>query len=117
MINAQSTNKFVQPTIWSSLLFVHAASSVSVEELAFLNNMSLSAFKRAFRQHFGSSPGKWLMHYRLEQAHSQLSQGKSPSEVWPNAGYQDHSSFSKAFRRTFGYSPSEVGRFGTMVEP
>ncbi len=99
------------------IVSTHASSSISVEELAFLSHMSLSTFKRAFRQHFGSSPGKWLMHYRLEQAHSQLSQGKSPSEVWPNAGYQDHSSFSKAFRRAFGYSPSEVGRFSTMVEP
>lgn len=99
------------------IVSTHASSSVSVEELAFLSHMSLSTFKRAFRKHFGSSPGKWLMHYRLEQSHSQLSQGKSPSEVWQNAGYQDHSSFSKAFRRTFGYSPSDVGRFSTMVEP
>lgn len=85
----------------------HALKTVSIEELAFLCHMSLSGFKRAFKAHYGLSPGKWLLERRLEQALVLLKAGTPPSQVYHQVGYQDHSSFSQAFRKRYGYSPSQ----------
>lgn len=87
----------------------YALQSLSIEELAFLCHMSLSGFKRAFKAHYGVSPGKWLLERRLEQAQLLLKSGTPPSQVFHRVGYQDHSSFSLAFRKYYGYPPSQLG--------
>lgn len=47
-------------------------STLSVEEIAFLCNMSLSSFKRIFEKVYFKSPGKWLKQKRLEHAAVQI---------------------------------------------
>ena len=37
------------------------ANNISIEELAFLCNMSLSTFKRRFVKMYGTSPRKWML--------------------------------------------------------
>ena len=83
-------------------------STLSVEEIAFLCNMSLSSFKRNFEKLHNESPGKWLKQKRLEHAAVQIKSFKrNPAEVYLESGYADYSSFSYSFKKQFGVCPKE----------
>ncbi|MGH1518671.1 helix-turn-helix domain-containing protein [Chryseobacterium sp. JK1] len=80
----------------------------TIDELAFLCNMSPSTFKRRFEHLYNTSPQKWLLSKRMELSADLLrSSDIIPSQVFYRVGYQNHSSFSEAFRKHFGITPSQ----------
>ncbi|MFZ4930523.1 helix-turn-helix domain-containing protein [Chryseobacterium sp. Mn2064] len=80
----------------------------TIDELAFLCNMSTSTFKRRFEHLYNTSPQKWLLNKRMELSADLLrSSDTIPSQVFYRVGYQNHSSFSEAFRKHFGITPSQ----------
>jgi AraC-like DNA-binding protein len=82
--------------------------NISVEELAFLCNMSLSTFKRRFSRLYNIVPGKWLVQRKMEMAAHLLKHShEKPADVYHKVGYENHSSFSAAFKQAFGVSPRE----------
>lgn len=82
--------------------------TITVEELAFLCNMSLSTFKRKFGRVYGTSPIKWLLQKRMELAADLLlHQQEKPSEVYHKVGYENHSSFTQSFKQVYGVTPRE----------
>lgn len=83
-------------------------SNLSLIEIAFLVNMSLSTFKRHFIKEYKMNPGKWLQKKRLTHAKNILDNGdKKPSEIFLDYGYTSLSNFSIAFKNEFGYSPKK----------
>ena len=83
--------------------------NLKVEEIAFLCNMSLSTFKRHFKEEFQASPGKWLLDKRLEKAKILMEQRDvKASDVYLEIGYNNLSNFSTAFKNKFGISPKEL---------
>lgn len=96
-----AAQKFIR-TIENSYL-----SKLTLKELAFLCHMSVSTFKREFEKHYSESPIKWFQNKRLEHAHYLLSQEKSPSEVYFEAGYENLSSFSQAYKTKYGVTPKQ----------
>lgn len=96
----------------------HVGQLITVDELAFLCHMSTSTFKRRFREIYNTTPQKWLLTRKLEMAAELLrSTGESPSGVYLKVGYQNHSSFSEAFRNHFGSTPSEYQQRRLNVVP
>jgi AraC-like DNA-binding protein len=109
--------------------------TITVEELAFLCNMSLSTFKRKFARVYDTSPIKWLLQKRMELAadlllHQQDNRAKrrlrprrgkerrpdeGPSEVYHKVGYENHSSFTQSFKQVYGVTPREFQQ--RAVEP
>jgi len=86
----------------------HIGQLITVDELAFLCHMSTSTFKRRFSVIYHTTPQKWLLTKKMELAAELLkSAGESPSGVYLKVGYQNHSSFSEAFRNHFGNTPSD----------
>jgi AraC-like DNA-binding protein len=86
-------------------------STLSLTEIAFLANMSLSTFKRHFAKEYNLNPGKWLQQKRLNQAKELLDKGnKKPSEIFLDFGYTNLSNFSIAFKNEFGYSPKNSSK-------
>jgi AraC-like DNA-binding protein len=86
----------------------HIGLPITIEELAFLCNMSSSTFKRNFNRLYSTSPQQWLLERKLEKAAELLSfPDESPSGVYLKIGYKNHSSFSYAFRQHFGANPSD----------
>jgi AraC-like DNA-binding protein len=81
-------------------------NNINVEELAFLCNMSLSTFKRRFIKLYDMPPTEWFVQQRMKLA-KELLHHEKPSEIYYKVGYESHSSFSQAFRKTFGKSPKE----------
>lgn len=96
----------------------HIGQLITVDELAFLCHMSTSTFKRRFSDIYHTTPQKWLLIQKLEMASELLRSGvESPSGVYLKVGYQNHSSFSEAFRNHFGHTPSDYQQQQLNVVP
>jgi len=85
----------------------HFAFNVEMKQFAYLTGRSLATFKRDFEKIFHASPGRWLQQKRLEQAYYLIKdQGKKPSDVYLEVGFEDLSHFSFAFKKEFGKAPT-----------
>jgi len=83
-------------------------NNISVEEMAFLCNISLSTFKRRFSDIYGTSPSKWILQQRMAIAKGLLqNNSEKPGDVYHKVGYENHSSFTQVFKQTFGLTPKE----------
>jgi AraC-like DNA-binding protein len=81
---------------------------LTLKELAFLANMSVSTFKREFEKHFQQSPIKWFQQQRLEHAAFLLkNEAKRPSDIFETIGYENLSNFVQAFKTKFGVTPKQ----------
>ncbi len=84
-------------------------TSLTLEEISFLCNMSLSTFKRNFIKAYDVSPGRWLRDKRLLKAKELLENGElKSSDIYLNLGYNNLSNFSVAFKNKFGVNPKDV---------
>ena len=104
IINNSDNNsqRFIQ-TIESNQL-----NKLTIKELSFLSNMSVSTFKRQFEKHFHSSPSKWFQEKRLEHSAFLLkNKSKRPSDIYEEIGYENLSNFIQAFKMKFGITPKQ----------
>lgn len=100
--SSDDTQRFIQ-TIESNLF-----NKLTLKELAFLNGMSISTFKRVFEKNYGESPSKWFQNKRLEHAHYLLNQQeKTSSEIYFEVGYENLSSFIQAYKLKYGITPKQ----------
>ncbi len=101
--NSDNQNrKFVQ-TIESNRL-----NKLTIKELSFLSNMSVSTFKREFEKNFHSSPSRWFQDKRLEHSAFLLkNESKRPSDIFEEIGYENLSNFIQAFKIKFGVTPKQ----------
>lgn len=75
-------------------------------ELAAQADLHPVYFSRAFRQHYGCSPGEYLRRIRLERASGLLRHSRLPlAEVAAQCGYFDQSHFNRAFLRNYRLTP------------
>jgi len=83
--------------------------NVGLERFAYLTGRSLATFKRDFQKIFHTSPRSWLQQKRLQQAHYLIKEKQQrPSSVYLDLGFEDLSHFSFAFKKEFGFAPSEL---------
>lgn len=83
--------------------------NVSVERFAFLTGRSLSSFKRDFKKTYNATPSQWLVKKRLEEAHFLINEkNEKPSNIYLDLGFEDLSHFSFAFKKLFGYAPTQA---------
>ena len=69
-------------------------------------NMSLSAFKRWFRNNMGSSPAQWVIEKRLERArYLLLHKQRSVTVASFESGFHDVSYFIRKYRQHYGHTP------------
>jgi AraC-like DNA-binding protein len=82
--------------------------NLTLNEFAELCHRSLSSFKRDFKSHYNSTPGKWLLSKRLDLAANLLKTSDSNvSQIAFECGFEDLSHFSRTFKDKFGTNPSE----------
>lgn len=83
-------------------------NDLSLEEIAHFTGRSLATFKRDFKKISELSPQKWLIEKRLRVAHDKIrNQRKRVSDVYLEVGFKNLSHFSSAFKKQFGYAPTE----------
>lgn len=81
---------------------------VSIEQIAQSLSLDRRYLSRLFKKRYGISMREYLLGVRLDNAARLLSDGYGVSEAALMSGFEDRSDFSRAFRRKFGKSPSEL---------
>lgn len=84
----------------------HLREGASQEEAAAAAGMGLTTFKRLFRQTTGSSWAAYLAMRRMREARLLLACGVTVEHAARAVGYRSATSFSAAFARSCGMSPS-----------
>jgi len=89
----------------------HLAEEISLNALAELVDLSLYHFARAFKQSFGAPPHHYHMARRMDRARSLLQRSAlSVTEIGMQIGFRETSSFTRAFRKFTGLTPTEYRR-------
>jgi AraC family transcriptional regulator len=89
----------------------HLAEEISLAALAELADLSLYHFARTFTQSFGVPPHRYHMARRMDRARSLLQRpALSVTQIGAQIGFRETSSFTKAFRRFTGLTPTEYRR-------
>jgi AraC family transcriptional regulator len=89
----------------------HLAEEISLAALAELADLSLFHFARAFTQSFGVPPHRYHMARRMDLARRMLQKpALSVTEIGIQIGFRETSSFTRAFRRFTGLTPTEYRR-------
>jgi AraC family transcriptional regulator len=89
----------------------HLAEEIPLATLAGLVDLSLFHFARAFKQSFGVPPHRYHSARRMDRARSLLQRpALSVTQIGVQTGFRETSSFTRAFRRFTGLTPSEYRR-------
>jgi len=90
----------------------HFLYNLPLEKFGYLTGRSLTTFKKDFQKVFQTTPGRWLTRKRLEHAHYQISvNNRKPAEIFIEVGFENLSHFSFAFKKHFGYNPTDAQQF------
>lgn len=82
---------------------------IKLEEMAKSVGVSLSSLKRLFIEATQQTPGLFIRRLRMELAFRSLQNQKdSILEIALSSGFEDQSTFARAFKQMFGYSPSDA---------
>ncbi len=98
-----------QPKIGEVIAAIHEnpGGDWSVASLASIAGMSRSAFATAFSDILGDTPARYLTEVRMQQAKQWIIQENLRiAEVAERLRYDSEASFSRAFKRVMGASPS-----------
>jgi AraC family transcriptional regulator len=89
----------------------HLADSISLATLAQLARLSTYHFCRAFKQSFGVPPHRYHTGQRIERAKALLAKpSPSVTDIGLTVGFSQTSSFTAAFRRATGLTPTAYHR-------
>lgn len=97
----RQAEQFIRANINESCVLLSIAKQVG------MNDYSL---KRAFKEVYGTSIFNYLHNLRMQRALALLHQDLSIGQIADEIGYKNHSNFTAAFKRTYGYSPKEIRR-------
>jgi AraC family transcriptional regulator len=100
-----------QQRIVTEYIEEHLAEHISLDALAGLANLSRYYFCRAFKQSLGVPPHRYHNSRRIERARTLLATRElSVTEIGFQVGFCDTSSFSAAFRKITGQTPTSYLR-------
>lgn len=82
---------------------------LTMEEIAGYTGRSLASFKRDFAKVSELTPQKWLIRKRLQRAYELIKdEGKRVTDVCYDVGFKNRSHFSIAFKKEYGFSPTNI---------
>ena len=111
---ATESQRFIQAAAGDSkivsllqYLNLHLTESLSIDELAARFYISKYYMMRRFKEETGYTIHNYITEKRLLLAQQHLQRGASLTEACYSSGYQDYSTFSRAYKKRFGQVPSE----------
>lgn len=81
--------------------------NMTLDRFGYHTGRSVATFRRDFKKVYGTTPQKWLTEKRLKLAYYQIAEKhRKPNDVYVEAGFENLSHFSYAFKKYFGYPPN-----------
>lgn len=102
-------SQLFSPTTYTfkQIIEAHLFSQLTIEELAELNNLSLSSFKREFAKLYNDTPANYIKTKRLEKAAELLLiSSQRITEIAFECGFNDLTSFTKSFHDKYNITPT-----------
>jgi AraC-like DNA-binding protein len=97
-----------QSSRFTTVIENNKLNNLTIQELSFLCNMSISTFKRNFEQHYQTSPRRWFQEKRLEYSAYLLNiKKKRPIDIYSEIGFESLSSFTQAFKTKYNTTPKQ----------
>ena len=97
-----------QQIVVAAYIQKHIADSITVRALARFVYLGSQSFSRAFKRSFGIPPHRYVIQQRIERGKTLLAcSAWSIAEIGLALGFTRTSSFSAAFRKITGISPTE----------
>ncbi|MBB6484997.1 AraC-like DNA-binding protein [Rhizobium lusitanum] len=93
-------------------LEAHVTRGVRSQELEQITGLDRFALARHFRAAFATSPHRFLLMRRLQQAKALIVEGEPIAEVAAATGFADQSHLTRHFKKAFGIAP---GAWSSMV--
>jgi AraC-like DNA-binding protein len=81
-------------------------SDLRIETIAKEMHISTSTLFHCFKRTLGISLHKYIIEKRLIYARKLIEKGGNPTKIYLECGYNDYSSFYKAYLKMFGHPPS-----------
>ncbi len=98
---------------FKEMIDAHLYENISVDELSGLAGLSVSSFKRKFKEIYNDSPAKYLKKKKLEKAADMLRLSNNRiSDIAYDCGFNDLAHFSNSFLAEYGSSPSDYREKG-----
>ncbi|MEM7040608.1 MAG: AraC family transcriptional regulator, partial [Bacteroidota bacterium] len=92
---------------FKEIIHSHLFEDLKIQDLAFFTGLSLSSFKRKFKNVFGTSPAQYIKTKRLEKAENLLKTTEERiSDIAYDCGFSDIAYFSRSFSAIYQLSPS-----------
>lgn len=92
------------------------AYNLRLEDYAKLCNMSLSKFKKSFKEYYKKTPGRWLKERRLDLAMHRLVHTSLPiNQVSFECGFENTSHFIRVFKYKYKKTPLQFRQ--SKIEP
>ena len=104
-ISTTTSNKTILSVI--EYLNSHLTEDICIDTLADQFFLSRYYLMHAFKEETGYTIGNYLATKRLLLAKEMITAGKPITEVCYACGYKNYSTFSRAFKKTFGKAPRE----------
>jgi AraC-like DNA-binding protein len=86
--------------------------AVTSSELEAVTGLDRYALSRHFRAAFSTSPHRFLVMRRLQNARRMIAKGEPLAQIAVEAGFSDQSHFIRHFKKAFGMTP---GRWSSLV--
>ena len=84
------------------------SAQIKITDLAKMENMSMTAYNKSFKEQMGMPPTKYIISLRISMAKELLETTTlSIKEISLMCGYTDFNFFSRAFKENTGVSPTE----------
>lgn len=109
------SNHIVQLTL--NYIDDHLSKKINLSDMAHQLNVCRSTLVQSFRQIIGISPYAYVLQRKLETAQALILQGASPVETARQIGFDNYSSFYRAFRKRYHMSPSEWKQWASQQQP
>ena len=98
---------------FKKIVKAHIYEDLSIEELAHICNLSLSSFKRKFKEVFSNSPAAYIKSRRLEKAARLLRvDEKRIADIAFDCGFSSVDVFSRSFKKEYGMTPTAYKSHG-----
>jgi AraC-like DNA-binding protein len=103
--------------VFDSLKYIekNINETITANDVAKNAGYSLFYFSRMFKKYMGLTILEYVKERRLIKASEEIINGKKLIDVSLDYGYQSQSSFTKAFKNKFGFSPALLRAFGFQI--